>query len=465
MRTRSLFFESSIERCRTSLPRSAQPRARLVLLTLGLLAPSVATASPATVEVDASEDAANQLARDYYNAGKYAQCAEVFEVLYERTRDPLYLYNAGTARQIAGDDARAIRLWSKYLAEEVDVSPERLDEVGEALELAKARTQEVALALEPAAHPAIEFSLQFGACDHPEEGHAAIKLNITHDTDSERIHLDHGAWCARATAPEWRGEREFEVLSTHDGAQRVRVTLEHDREAAAEPTLDATPEGPEQNPTPAMPSESVVARDRNLALRLGLASVGLTATSGALIAISLAVGSVDDDETVNARIDRMNSAWTMTNFLALGSGGAGLALGLVPAALTAGLSERPRASTAAYASILAGGVVATASGALAYSLVRLPLFPGFCREAARETNKGWICPNDNYLNQDEINKERGKLALSSALLGLGAGAIVGATVGLVALRGSQRDQEDAHAVRISPYSTGALHGIAVAGRF
>ncbi|MBI5608359.1 MAG: hypothetical protein HY902_05715, partial [Deltaproteobacteria bacterium] len=87
------------------------------LLTAMLASPAVHAAQPAE---DAKAIA--ELAKRRYQEGQYDIAARLYLKAFELAKRPPLLFNAGRAREAAGQKAEAIELYRQYIAIEKDVA-------------------------------------------------------------------------------------------------------------------------------------------------------------------------------------------------------------------------------------------------------------------------------------------------------------------------------------------------------
>lgn len=87
--------------------------------------PSPPSSAPTTSSTSTPDTAAQaQAAKERYTNGDFVGSARAYEALWESTHAPKYIYNAGMAREAAGQRGLAVRHWRRFLATaDVDVTP------------------------------------------------------------------------------------------------------------------------------------------------------------------------------------------------------------------------------------------------------------------------------------------------------------------------------------------------------
>lgn len=165
----------------------------------GPSSPNAASApSPTTVDTAAQA----QAAKERYARGDFAGAASIYEALWESTHAPKYIYNAGMAREAAGQPGLAVRHWRRFLASAgSDVTPAERAELRSRADVTAAENPVLEVQLEPASAfgPSTVLTLQ----PPPElvaAGLVPINLRdpIAGDIDEAsarvRTSLDPGIW-------------------------------------------------------------------------------------------------------------------------------------------------------------------------------------------------------------------------------------------------------------------------------
>lgn len=187
--------------------REAPPRLSALLAAAALIggaappasaAPTAPSAPSASPEITAQA----QAAKERYARGDFAGAARAYEALWESTRAPKYIYNAGMAREAAGQAGLAVRHWRRFLATAgADVTPAERAELRKRVDITAAENPALEVQLEPpgAFGPATVLTLQ-----PPPELVAAgvppidLRDPIAGDIDETAAHLttslDPGTW-------------------------------------------------------------------------------------------------------------------------------------------------------------------------------------------------------------------------------------------------------------------------------
>ena len=169
--------------------------------------PSPPTSAPTTSSSTPDTAAQAQAAKERYANGDFVGSARAYEALWESTHAPKYIYNAGMAREAAGQRGLAVRHWRRFLATaDVDITPaERVNLRARADDTA-AENPRLEVQLEPASAlgPAAVITL------HPPPelvaaGVAPIDLRdpVAGDVDEPsarfKTSLDPGTWTLTLT--------------------------------------------------------------------------------------------------------------------------------------------------------------------------------------------------------------------------------------------------------------------------
>lgn len=169
--------------------------------------PSPPTSAPTTSSSTPDTAAQAQAAKERYANGDFVGSARAYEALWESTHAPKYIYNAGMAREAAGQRGLAVRHWRRFLATaDVDITPaERVNLRARADDTA-AENPRLEVQLEPASAlgPAAVITL------HPPPelvaaGVAPIDLRdpVAGDVDEPsarfKTSLDPGTWTLSLT--------------------------------------------------------------------------------------------------------------------------------------------------------------------------------------------------------------------------------------------------------------------------
>lgn len=135
-------------RARPSVPRPASTGALALLLALSLARPVPALAADASKEAEVSALAVK--AQEQYQSGAYLESAETLLEAYALIPVPKLLYNAARAFEKAGDEARALTHFRKFL-DSPGADPELMQRTAKAIaELEASRFRREAAAKEQA---------------------------------------------------------------------------------------------------------------------------------------------------------------------------------------------------------------------------------------------------------------------------------------------------------------------------
>ncbi|HRI07185.1 MAG TPA: hypothetical protein PKW35_05165, partial [Nannocystaceae bacterium] len=99
--------------------REPPPRLSALLAAAALVggaAPPVSAAPASSASPASPETAQAQAAKERYARGDFVGSARAYEALWESTHAPKYIYNAGMAREAAGQRGLAVRHWRRFLA-------------------------------------------------------------------------------------------------------------------------------------------------------------------------------------------------------------------------------------------------------------------------------------------------------------------------------------------------------------
>jgi hypothetical protein len=351
-------------------------------------------------------------AREAYVHRDFVAAARRYEALFAATGAAKYLFNAGMAREAAGNDALAIDRWERYLREGADISAEDRARLAERLAAARRRTARVTV-ISPTPGP-VEVALRYttdGASD-------PLVIQVTGRVD---LDLEPGEWSLRVT--DRPGVLEtFTAALGSDTPLAVSVPRAVERPAPT-PAPDATRVvTPRSSPTTAaVVLEVDRARRRRVGVTLGLGVAALgSIAAGAAIAVQARrqFFAARDEWTTGTMLasplrERLTEAiGYQATGLALISAGAG-----VGAAAITGAAGGRRRALIAEVSVGAGLVVAGA--------VAVPLqIHGYRRASEREFADMHLTPTFY------ADRRPGDLAAAS-VLGAGAGLLVGALAALL----------------------------------
>jgi len=415
-----------------------------------------AQASPVTTTVDDEEAAASQLAREFYKNGKYVRCAEIFEDLYESTHDPKYLYNAGTARQVAGHGSRAVELWSRYLDPKVNPSPKDADKVREAIALAKVQLREVVVSVEPANTLVTRLLVRYGACEENSEERAPIEVDLSTPQEQGRVHLASGRWCVQSMDSErWFGETQLDVVVDPSGAPLAAQVFLREREAPVEKVFPVE-SGSETK-------AETTSRRKRLALGLGIGSAVLAASGGLVTAVTLSqyrnnpLGNAED--IIDAR--RQVAALTVGGSLL------GASLGTAVTSLTTSFVDDEVLQKRTQIGLAAGGGAALIIGTawLATQVRNKSNAQIFCQQELiyLEDKQYYYCNESDFSSKGEAHSDIVTRSVAGGLIGIGTGLSMSLLASLQRSKlNSTRRYTD---ISITPYSSLSQQGLVLNLRF
>lgn len=444
-------------------------------------------------------------AREAYERRDFVAAARMYEVLFADTGAVKYLFNAGMAREAAGNDALAIRHWERYLREATEIAPEERAQLTEQRAAARRRTMPVRLVADGTGPVTVELRYTTGGLSDP--------LNVEF-TESAEIDLDPGVWTLRIAGSQ-HSVMSFTVALAAERTPR-EIHVAGPEVVAAPPTRPEAAPGPPAAPRPdalvpmtlrfsparaarrgvavallgPSPQGTRVVRAETARVHLKPGRWVVTARARGYLPREVAVGpELPPDLVVRLEPDRRRRAQIGT---AIGLGVAGLAAIGVGSAVTvwssrsyretmAGVAEGAaltdtQALAAAAASdwqargtgFIAAGVAAEAVAASVASGAGKKLLIAEAGVGAGLAVIGAIGAPiavrsyqdfDERLTRADFTALRTPDLIMNTTLGLGAGLLVGAVLAIVT-RGSVRPR-----ARPDRASIGAWRGLSVTGRF
>jgi hypothetical protein len=228
-------------------PTVAPVLAALLVLPPGAGSPAWAAAPPSAdakgsagaAVPKVSPEAAGESPADRFAAAlalqkqkRHAEAAAAFEALRADTRSPRYRWQAGQAREAAGQLAHALVQWRALLAEEPGMAPARRAEVEKKIAAVRRKTSpvavEVAAAEDDGGPPPEPVTLTLR---RPGDPRPALVLPYARGA---ALDLDPGPWDISAEAPGFAAERELVTVARAGKAMpAVRLTLARDRREVA----------------------------------------------------------------------------------------------------------------------------------------------------------------------------------------------------------------------------------------
>lgn len=165
-----------------------------IVVVCALVVPGdVSATEPSAAATSAERSDLTSVAKDHYAAGRYLEAARAFEMIWRETHRPGALFNAGMAREAAGqgNDALAIHHWRRYLAlAGASTSAAERADIERKIKAAEQRTVAVELAYpaRPGEPAPVQLDLRRG------EGGDALVVEWPRGRESHGLHLDGGEW-------------------------------------------------------------------------------------------------------------------------------------------------------------------------------------------------------------------------------------------------------------------------------
>lgn len=159
-------------------------------LVVALAASMLVGREAAAEEAAGPERGVAERAREAYARRDFVAAARMYEALFADTGAVKYLFNAGMAREAAGNDGLAIRHWQRYLDEAEAIAAEERAQLTE--QLAAARRRAVPVLLRGADERPITVELRYMT----GEGSDALIIEVTGVAE---VDLDPGAWTLRVS--------------------------------------------------------------------------------------------------------------------------------------------------------------------------------------------------------------------------------------------------------------------------
>lgn len=393
-------------------------------------APPAQESSAPTVVLGTKEERLAKATENYAN-NRPVEAALGFEGLWRDFPGEVdFLFNAAASRFAARHFAHAVAYTRDYLAVAA-VSPEDRKEAQAQLDAALKETTTVTVTMVVEEPPANDVTL---SAEHVARESGDVRPPLLFKPTSgtaTQIQLDPGVWMLRARAADHGAdEQRIEVIAGRPLATTLRLR----------PQPKAVVDPPK--PPPEIPSATVRGMKLGFAAGGGVLVVGGVATLVAgLVGVGRQADCVHDGSSACvssfARGMTIRDAGAMT----LGGGFGSIAGGLP------WLSRDP---------VLRGkiwiGEMVVGGAALIGGLVWRPFAAGEFNDANRADLKDW---DAHYT----AHRQSAGHAVAAMLVGLGAGAFVSATAGLVVQRRHLKR------LRVNPVAGTGLAGVVLSGRF
>jgi len=228
-----------------------------LLLTAGLVAPTpdppllprstgstpVTTSPPppstaAVTTTPADESTRSAAARAHYAARRYREAAQVYEQLWRDTQAPKYRFNAGMARAAGEHDGAAIVHWQAYLAAAPTIAPAERSMLETEIAAAKRRTLAIQLKIQgPLAPATLTLRAPDGAPQGPRD-----PIDLVPATAID-LSLEAGAWIATLVRP-GRPDAVAEFRVAPDAQATITLGADTPAPVVAPPTPAVTPTQP-----------------------------------------------------------------------------------------------------------------------------------------------------------------------------------------------------------------------------